>query len=207
MIDQVTAECVRHAGAGDELAWQRLIDGLGPLLRRVSSTYGLGEAEAAAAVATVRLELVENIGSLGDRGAAPCWVVTALRIECAARASARNLAHRVYLGVTAHKTGELHRKTLGDNSFSCATVLARPDRFGQAPGVFGWSDAEFMSLLLNNAGVKPKGNRSVTGLVVAFRCARVYPIIKCSRPYQRRDNCGGVSMIGRHGGDCDDRTS
>jgi hypothetical protein len=50
MTDQDTAELVRRAAAGDELAWRQLIDGLGPLLRRVSSAYRLGEAEAADAV-------------------------------------------------------------------------------------------------------------------------------------------------------------
>jgi RNA polymerase sigma factor (sigma-70 family) len=90
MTDQDTAELVRRAAAGDELAWRRLIDGLGPLLRRVSSAYRLGEAEAADAVATVWLKLVENIGSLRDGSAVPGWLVTTLRRECLARASARN---------------------------------------------------------------------------------------------------------------------
>jgi hypothetical protein len=39
MTDQDTAELVRRAAAGDELAWRQLIDGLGPLLRQVSSAY------------------------------------------------------------------------------------------------------------------------------------------------------------------------
>jgi hypothetical protein len=37
MTDQDTAELVRRAAAGDELAWRQFIDGLGPLLRRVSA--------------------------------------------------------------------------------------------------------------------------------------------------------------------------
>ena len=90
MTDQDTAELVRRAAAGDELAWRQLIDGLGPLLRRVSSTYRLGEAEAADAVATVWLKLVENIGSLRDGSAVPGWLITTLRRECLARASARS---------------------------------------------------------------------------------------------------------------------
>lgn len=90
MTDQDTAELVRRAAAGDELAWRQLIDALGPLLRRVSSAYRLGEAEAADAVATVWLKLVENIGSLRDGSAAPGWLITTLRRECLARASARS---------------------------------------------------------------------------------------------------------------------
>ena len=90
MTDQDTAELVRRAAAGDELAWRQLIDGLGPLLRRVSSAYRLGEAEAADAVATVWLKLVENIGSLRDGSAVPGWLITTLRRECLARASARS---------------------------------------------------------------------------------------------------------------------
>ena len=60
MTDQDTAELVRRAAAGDGLAWRQLVDGLGPMLRRVSSTYRLGDAEAADAIATVWLKLVEN---------------------------------------------------------------------------------------------------------------------------------------------------
>ena len=44
MTEQEIAELVRRAVAGDELAWRQLIDGFGPLLRHVSSTYRLGEA-------------------------------------------------------------------------------------------------------------------------------------------------------------------
>jgi len=89
MTDQDTAELVRRAAAGDELAWRQLIDGLGPLLRRVSSAYRLGEAEAADAVATVWLKLVENIGSLRDGNAVPGWLITTLRRECLSRSGAR----------------------------------------------------------------------------------------------------------------------
>jgi len=89
MTEQDTAEVVRRAAAGDELAWRQLVDGLGPLLRRVSSAYRLGEAETADAIATVWLKLVENIGSLRDGGAVSGWLSTTLRRECLARANAR----------------------------------------------------------------------------------------------------------------------
>ena len=90
MTDQDTAELVRRAAAGDELAWRQLIDGLGPLLRRVSLAYRLGEAEAADAVATAWLRLFENIGSLRDGSAVPGWLITTLRRECLTRARARS---------------------------------------------------------------------------------------------------------------------
>ncbi len=88
MGHQDTAELVRRAAAGDELAWRQLIDELGPSLRRVSSAYRLGEAEAEDAVATVWLKLVENIGSLRDCDSVPRWLITTLRAECHVRASA-----------------------------------------------------------------------------------------------------------------------
>ena len=90
MTDQDTSELVRRAAAGDGLAWRQLVDGLGPMLRRVSSTYRLGDAEAADAIATVWLKLVENIGSLRDGSAVAGWLATTLRRECFARASARS---------------------------------------------------------------------------------------------------------------------
>ena len=90
MTDQETAELVQRAAAGDELAWRRLIAEFGPLLRHISSTYQLGEAEAADAVATAWFKLVEHIGSLRDGSAVPGWLVTTLRRECVARARTRS---------------------------------------------------------------------------------------------------------------------
>jgi RNA polymerase sigma factor (sigma-70 family) len=89
MTDQETAELVKRAAAGDELAWRRLIDEFGPLLRHISSTYRLGEAEAADAVATAWSKLVEHIASLRDGCAVQGWLVTTLRRECLARVRAR----------------------------------------------------------------------------------------------------------------------
>jgi RNA polymerase sigma factor (sigma-70 family) len=89
MTVQDTAELVQRAAAGDELAWRGLIDRFGPVLRHVSSTYRLGDAEAADAVATAWFKLVEHIGSLRDGCAVQGWLVTTLRRECLARARAR----------------------------------------------------------------------------------------------------------------------
>jgi RNA polymerase sigma factor (sigma-70 family) len=90
VTERETAELVQRAAAGDGLAWRRLIDELEPLLRHVSSTYRLGEAEAADARATAWLKLVEHIGSLRDGGSVQGWLVTTLRRECLARARARS---------------------------------------------------------------------------------------------------------------------
>lgn len=90
MTEQETAELVQRAATGDELAWRRLIDEFEPLLRHVSSSYRLGEAEAADARATAWLKLVEHIGSLRDGGAVRGWLVTTLRRECLAQARARS---------------------------------------------------------------------------------------------------------------------
>jgi len=90
MTEQETAELVQRAAEGDELAWRRLINELEPLLRHVSSSYRLGEAEAADARATAWLKLVEQIGSLRDGGAVQGWLVTTLRRECLARVRVRS---------------------------------------------------------------------------------------------------------------------
>jgi RNA polymerase sigma factor (sigma-70 family) len=85
-----TAELVRRAAEGDELAWRRLIDEFGPRLRHVSASYRLGEAEAADAVATTWSKLFEHIGSLRDGCVVQGWLITTLRRECLARARARS---------------------------------------------------------------------------------------------------------------------
>jgi RNA polymerase sigma factor (sigma-70 family) len=86
----VTAELVQRAAAKDELAWRQLIERFGPVLRHVSATYRLGDAEAEDAVATTWSKLVEHIGSLRDGGAVAGWLVTTLRRECLARARTRS---------------------------------------------------------------------------------------------------------------------
>jgi RNA polymerase sigma factor (sigma-70 family) len=90
VTEQDTAELVRRAAAGDDLAWRQLVDELGPLLRRVSSAYRLGEAEAADAVATAWFKLVEHIGLLRDGSAVQGWLITTLRRECLTRARVRS---------------------------------------------------------------------------------------------------------------------
>jgi RNA polymerase sigma factor (sigma-70 family) len=86
----ITAELVRRAAAGDELAWRQLIDRFGPVLRHVSSSYRLGTAEAEDAVATTWSKLVEHIDALRDGRALPGWLVTTLRRECLARVRTRS---------------------------------------------------------------------------------------------------------------------
>ena len=83
MTEQDTAELVQRAATGDELAWRRLTDEFGPLLRHVSWTYRLGEAEAADAVATTWFRLVEHIASLRDG----CAVQGGSSQRCAGSAS------------------------------------------------------------------------------------------------------------------------
>lgn len=80
---------VQRAAAGDELAWRRLVHQCGPVLRRVSLSYGLGEADAADAVAAAWSKLVEHIGALRDVSAVRAWLITTLRRECLSRARAR----------------------------------------------------------------------------------------------------------------------
>ena len=72
------------------MAWRRLIDEFEPRLRRISSTYRLGQADAADAVAVTWSKLVEHIGLLRDGCAVQGWLVTTLRRECLARVRARS---------------------------------------------------------------------------------------------------------------------
>jgi len=90
MSDQDTAELARRAAAGSELAWRQLLVRFGPLLRRASAAYQLGEGEAAELVAAIWSKLPENIGSLNDDSSVRGWLMTTLRRECVARENARN---------------------------------------------------------------------------------------------------------------------
>jgi RNA polymerase sigma factor (sigma-70 family) len=90
-----TAELVRRATTGEELAWCELVARYSPLLRHTARPYGLGDAEAADAVAATWLRLVEHISSLRDGTRVASWLVTTLRRECLARLNAHRREYPV----------------------------------------------------------------------------------------------------------------
>jgi RNA polymerase sigma factor (sigma-70 family) len=68
--------------AGDARAWETLTDRYSGLLWSIARGMGLGRADAADAVQTTWLRLVENLEGIRDPDRLGSWLATTLRREC-----------------------------------------------------------------------------------------------------------------------------
>jgi RNA polymerase sigma factor (sigma-70 family) len=73
---------VARAGAGDEGAWNEIVDRYAPLVWSVCRQFRLSGEDSADVGQSVWLLLVEHIGSLRDPAALPGWLATTTRREC-----------------------------------------------------------------------------------------------------------------------------
>ena len=80
--DPVVIALVNRAAAGDEGAWNEIVDRYAPLVWSICSRYQLGHEEAHDVGQTVWLLLVEKIGGLREPAALPGWLATTTQREC-----------------------------------------------------------------------------------------------------------------------------
>ena len=74
---------VTRARAGDQQAWDALVERYAPLVWAICHRYRLSAADAQDAAQSVWLHLVEHLGNLRDPAALPGWLSTTTRRECA----------------------------------------------------------------------------------------------------------------------------
>ena len=80
--DPVVIALVDRAAAGDESAWNEIVDRYAPLVWSICTRYQLGHEEAHDVGQTVWLLLVEKIGGLREPAALPGWLATTTQREC-----------------------------------------------------------------------------------------------------------------------------
>jgi RNA polymerase sigma factor (sigma-70 family) len=80
--DVDTSTLLAAAGRGDQAAWDALVARHNGLLWSIARGYRLGAADAADAVQTTWLRLVENLGRITDPERLPGWLATTVRREC-----------------------------------------------------------------------------------------------------------------------------
>ncbi|MCW2610153.1 MAG: hypothetical protein QOC93_2562 [Actinomycetota bacterium] len=80
--DAPVAVLVARARAGEQTAWDALIDRYGPTVLAVCRRYRMSEADAADVRQTVWLTLLEKLPQLREPEALPGWLVTTTRREC-----------------------------------------------------------------------------------------------------------------------------
>lgn len=76
------ARLVGCAAAGDEHAWQGLVDEFGGLVWAVTRAHRLGDADAADVAQTTWLRLVEHLDRLDEPARVGAWLATTARREC-----------------------------------------------------------------------------------------------------------------------------
>lgn len=77
-----TATLVRQAADGSNLAWDTLVSRYSELLWSVARGFRLGTADAADAVQTTWVRLIEHLDRIEQPDRLPAWLVTTLRHEC-----------------------------------------------------------------------------------------------------------------------------
>lgn len=76
------SELVEAAVAGDEKAWDALVDRYTSLLWNLTRRYRLDRADAADVVQTTWLRLLENLERIADPERLPGWLTTTASREC-----------------------------------------------------------------------------------------------------------------------------
>jgi RNA polymerase sigma factor (sigma-70 family) len=82
MDDRELADVVRGAAAGDQQAWNQLVDRFSNLLWSITSAYRLSQADAADVLQTTWLRLLEHLDSVREPERVGSWLATTARREC-----------------------------------------------------------------------------------------------------------------------------
>lgn len=80
--DPYVIALVARAGAGDETAWNEIVERYAPLLWAICCRYHLSREDSHDVVQSVWLLLVEHIGSLREPAALPGWLGRTTQREC-----------------------------------------------------------------------------------------------------------------------------
>ena len=130
---------MRAAGAGNQSAWDSLVDRYAGLVWSVARGHRLGDADAADVAQTVWLRLVESLPRLREPAAVGGWLATTARNESLRqlRRSGREVAeedlgleaapadeaHSPEAVVEAHERRDLVRRALDVLPARCQTLL------------------------------------------------------------------------------------
>lgn len=80
--DELVAKLVRAAAAGDQHAWNGLVQEFGGMVWAIARAHRLPEADAAEVSQSAWLRLLEHLGQLKDPARVGAWLATTARREC-----------------------------------------------------------------------------------------------------------------------------
>jgi RNA polymerase sigma factor (sigma-70 family) len=82
LVDASHGELLTAAASGDQGAWDALVNRYTSLLWSIARSYGLPAPDAADAVQTTWLRLLEHLDQIADPERLPGWLATTTRREC-----------------------------------------------------------------------------------------------------------------------------
>jgi RNA polymerase sigma factor (sigma-70 family) len=140
-VDVDVADLVRAAGAGDQGAWNSLVEQYSGLVWHIARGHRLSDADASDVVQTVWLRLVESLPRLREPAAVGGWLATTARneslrllrrsgrevveadIDLTLVATAADEAYSPEAVLEAHERRDLVRRALDTLSLRCQTLL------------------------------------------------------------------------------------
>ncbi|MBV8998393.1 MAG: sigma-70 family RNA polymerase sigma factor [Solirubrobacterales bacterium] len=82
LTGEEATQLVNAAAAGDQHAWNSLIEGFAPMIWSIALAHRLREADAADVAQATWLALLENLARLRDPSRVGAWLATTARHEC-----------------------------------------------------------------------------------------------------------------------------
>jgi RNA polymerase sigma factor (sigma-70 family) len=80
-VEDEAAALVRRAAAGDQVAWDQLVDRYSGLLWSIARSYRLRDADAADVLQTAWMRLLEHLHRIEDPNRLGAWLATVVRHE------------------------------------------------------------------------------------------------------------------------------
>jgi RNA polymerase sigma factor (sigma-70 family) len=104
-IESGDADLIQSCLAGDQLAWEELVDRYGRLVYAIPRRMGFSAADADDVFQDVFATLVRSLGSLRDQTRLAAWLITTTRRECWRRGKAEARVREIDLAETLEDRG------------------------------------------------------------------------------------------------------
>ncbi|MFD0687943.1 RNA polymerase sigma factor [Actinomadura fibrosa] len=131
--DPTVVALVNRAGAGDQDAWNDLVDRYAPLVWSVCRRFRLGAADADDVGQSVWLRLVEHLPRLRDPAALPGWLATTTRRECLRVVRAQQRKERIEQPLDTYMTPGEQDALVEHEVLAAERNMLLRTAFGQLP--------------------------------------------------------------------------
>lgn len=131
--DPVVIDLVIRARAGDQRAWEGLVERYIPLIWSICRSYRLTDADADDVGQNVWLQLVDHLDAVRDPAALAGWLVTTTRRECSRFLRAAGGAHLAGYGPDVEDIPDRQARTAEQELLAAERHAALREAFARLP--------------------------------------------------------------------------